>query len=230
MSNIIWNILVAVFGLLISIPMNALVKRFCHEEKIFSEDFKKDMFFSTKMALTISFILIILFYVFGSSKQFFIYAFLSIILVMDWFCDMEAQIIPNGLNMVGFLVGSIYMYSKLVFNMNEGIDLLLGMFVGGGIFSLIALFALLVYRKEGMGLGDVKLMGMLGLFLGARNIFQVFVLSFFIGAVVSVVLLISKVKKMDDYIPFGPFIVIATLITMIFPYSFMLSCVEKLLS
>ena len=66
-------------------------------------------------------------------------------------------------------------------------------------------------------MGDVKLMGMLGLLFGFENIIQIFVFSFFIGAIVSVFLLITRIKKADDYIPFGPFIVIASFITMFLP-------------
>ena len=93
------------------------------------------------------------------------------------------------------------------------------MVVGAGIFLLIALFALIMYRKVGMGLGDVKLMGMLGLFFGFTNTIQIFIFSFFIGAIVSIFLLITKKKKSDDYVPFGPFIVIAAYITMLLPAS-----------
>ena len=96
---------------------------------------------------------------------------------------------------------------------------LLGMITGAGVFLLIALFALIVYRREGMGLGDVKLMGMLGLFFGFTNIIQIFILSFFVAAVISIILLATKIKKTTDYIAFGPFIVIATVVTMIIPAS-----------
>ena len=102
------------------------------------------------------------------------------------------------------------------------------MFVGAGIFLLIALFALIAYKKEGMGLGDVKLMGVLGLFFGVKNIFQIFILSFFVGAIVSIVLLVSKAKKKDDYIPFGPFIVIGAFWTMIFPCAKMLPAIQNI--
>lgn len=149
---------------------------------------------------------------------------------MDAFIDMKAQIIPNGLNMTGFLVGLCYMYFKLITDFSIGLDLIFGMFVGAGIFLLIALFALIAYKKEGMGLGDVKLMGMLGLFLGARNIFQIFIMSFAVGAIVSIFLLITKIKKADDYIPFGPFIVVATFITMLVPYTTMLPIIQNILS
>ncbi len=73
-----------------------------------------------------------------------------------------------------------------------------------------------------MGLGDVKLMGMLGLFFGVGNIIQIFIFSFAMGAIVSIFLLITKMKKADDYIAFGPFIVISAIVTMFLPYTVVL--------
>lgn len=229
MSNIILNILIAIFGLGISPFIVALIKRFSNEEKIFTKDLGKDMKFDAKIWLITPLAFIALFFFFGPSEKFFIYSFLSILLIIDAFVDINSQIIPNGLNMTGFLVGLVYIYIKLVMNVVEGVELLLGMFVGAGIFLLIALFALVAYKKEGMGLGDVKLMGMLGMFFGARNIFQIFILSFAVGAIVSIVLLISKIKKVDDYIPFGPFIVTASFITMFMPYTTILPILEGML-
>ncbi len=229
MSIIIFNIVTAIFGLAISPFMVAFIKRLSLEEKIWDKEFKKDIKFDAKVALITPIVLILLLFFLGISEEFFIYSFVCILLIMDAFIDLKAQIIPNFLNMTGFLVGLIYLYYKLVTNIVIGVDLLLGMFVGAGIFLLIALFALVAYKKEGMGLGDVKLMGVLGLFLGAKNIFQIFILSFAIGAVVSIFLLLSKIKKADDYIPFGPFIVIAAMITMIFPYNVVLPIIQGIL-
>ena len=225
MGSIIINILVAILALGISCPMVAIMKRLSKEEKVFAKGFKEEIAFSPWVAIATSFLWIALLYVYGFSELFVLYAFISVILIIDVYTDIKAQIIPNSLNMILFIVGLIYLYIKLVFDIHCGIDLLLGFFVGGGIFALIALFALLLYRKEGMGLGDVKLMGSLGLLLGARNIFQIFVLSFAVGAIISIFLLLTKRKKMDDYIPFGPFIVIATMITMFVPYTMILKLV-----
>lgn len=229
MSIIIFNILVALIGIGISPVMNAFIKRFSNEEKIFDGKLREDCKFDKKLAIITPLTLIALLFFFGISEKFFIYSFVSVILIMDSFIDMKAQIIPNALNFVGFIVGTIYMFYKLITDIYVGVDLLLGMFVGAGIFLLIAAFALIAYRKEGMGLGDVKLMGMLGLFFGMKNIFQIFILSFIIGAVISIILLLFKIKKADEYIAFGPFIVIASVVTMFIPYTQMLSLIEKIL-
>ena len=72
-----------------------------------------------------------------------------------------------------------------------------------------------------MGLGDVKVIGALGLFFGWRMMLIVSLLAFLIGAVISVILLLTKVKKTDEYIPFGPFIVIATFMVMYIPFQYL---------
>ncbi len=69
-----------------------------------------------------------------------------------------------------------------------------------------------------MGFGDVKLMGALGLYFGLSNIIVITLLSFLIGAILSIVLLATKIKKMDEYIPFGPFIVLGTFISIYVPF------------
>ena len=69
-----------------------------------------------------------------------------------------------------------------------------------------------------MGFGDVKLMGALGLYFGLSNIIIITLVSFLIGAILSIILLVTKIKKSDEYIPFGPFIVIATFLSMYVPF------------
>ena len=69
-----------------------------------------------------------------------------------------------------------------------------------------------------MGFGDVKLMGALGLFFGLSNIVIITLVSFLIGAILSIILLVTKIKKSDEYIPFGPFIVIATFLSIYVPF------------
>lgn len=74
------------------------------------------------------------------------------------------------------------------------------------------------YGKEAMGFGDVKLMGALGLYFGLSNMIIITLVSFLIGAILSIILLLAKIKKSDEYIPFGPFIVIATFISIYVPF------------
>ena len=151
-----------------------------------------------------------------STEHFIFYSFIAFIITVCAFTDIKRCIIPDEMNFVGFIVGIIYVFYKSAFNIKEGVELLLGGLIGFGIFVLIYLFSLLVFKKEGMGGGDIKLMGVLGLFFGIKSIIQIFVLSFAFASVISIFLLITRIKKKNDYIPFGPFIVLATFCTMFF--------------
>ena len=95
----------------------------------------------------------------------------------------------------------------------------LRMLAGGGIFLIITLLGGLIYGKEAMGLGDVKLMGALGLYFGLTNIIIVALVSFLVCAILSIFLLATRIKKTDEYIPFGPFIVIGAFISIFVPYT-----------
>ena len=132
--------------------------------------------------------------------------------------DYKLQIIPNRLNLAIFEIGIIFTFLYGLSNVAITINMLLGMVAGGGIFLLITLIGGLFYGKEAMGFGDVKLMGALGLFFGLSNIIIITLVSFLIGAILSIVLLATKIKKSNEYIPFGPFIVIATFISIYVPF------------
>ncbi len=73
-----------------------------------------------------------------------------------------------------------------------------------------------------MGFGDVKLMGALGLFFGWQTIIIISLFAFLMGAIIGVLLIVSKKKSTQDYIPFGPFIVIAAIIAMFVPFNILL--------
>lgn len=101
--------------------------------------------------------------------------------------------------------------------MNIAKDMILGMIVGGGIFIAITLIGGIISGKEAMGLGDVKLMGALGIFYGVNAIAGASLVAFFIGAVASIVILLVRkyiLKSNDEYIPFGPFLVMGAIICM----------------
>lgn len=143
---------------------------------------------------------------------------LTPLLLSVFVIDFKLQIIPNRLNLTIFEIGFIFAFLYGLSNVAITINMLLGMLVGGGIFLIITLVGGFFYGKEAMGFGDVKLMGALGLFFGLSNIIIITLVSFFIGAILSIILLATKIKKSDEYIPFGPFIVIATFLSMYVPF------------
>ena len=143
-------------------------------------------------------------------------------LISVFIIDYKEQIIPNRLNLTMFEIGLIFTFVFGMINLNLAKDMLLGMVIGAGSFLIITLLGGLIAGKEAMGFGDVKLMGALGLYFGALNIGMIALMAFLIGAVLSILLLVTKVKKTSDYIPFGPFIVIATFIMIFIPSSIVL--------
>lgn len=165
----------------------------------------------------------------GMMIQYVVYAFFTLLLIICTFTDIKGCIIPNEINFVGFIVGIILTFINMSMKISNGINALAGMLVGLLVFLAIAGLSLLLFKKEGMGGGDIKLMGVIGLYLGLLNNIQVFILSFFVAAIISIFLLATKIKKGDDYIPFGPFIVIAAYITMLFPTSVTMPALFQLL-
>lgn len=86
----------------------------------------------------------------------------------------------------------------------------LGLLVGGLTFYIIVIAGEWIMKAEAMGMGDVKLMAVIGLFLGFKLTVLSMFLAFIIGSIVSVFLLIAKIKGRRDHIPFGPFIVLGS--------------------
>lgn len=113
--------------------------------------------------------------------------------------DYETLLIPNRLNIAIAVIGTVSLVLSGV--SLQGMDRLFGLLLGGGFFFLLSFIA--------MGGGDVKLMAALGWTFGLAAAIQITVLSFLFGAVISCFLLLLKIKGRKDAIPFGPFIVLA---------------------
>ena len=89
------------------------------------------------------------------------------------------------------------------------------MVIGASIFLIIMLIGWVISGKEAMGLGDVKFMGSIGLYYGISSIVEISLLSFFIAAVFSILILIVRfliLKNKDEYIAFGPFLAFSAII------------------
>jgi leader peptidase (prepilin peptidase)/N-methyltransferase len=156
---------------------------------------------------------LLLFLKFGFSGSFISYLILASILIITTGIDIEHQIIPNGLVLIGVIAGISLILTGASVNWLDG---LIGFFVGGGIFLLVALLSVWILKKEGMGGGDVKLMGMIGLFMGWKLTALSILLSIYAGGLIGGVLLLLKIKKRGDAIPYGPFIAVGTLISIFY--------------
>ncbi len=226
--HIAYYIVVAIIGLIVGQIVDWANKRLPEYKKVISKDIIHEYKINFKpnylLMIITSIIYITLVYVFGIKETLIAnldlikYLILTPMLLCTFIIDYKLQIIPNRLNLTIFEIGLIFAFLYGLSNAAITINMLLGMLVGGGIFLLITLVGGFFYGKEAMGFGDVKLMGALGLYFGLSNIIIITLVSFLIGAILSIGLLVTKIKKSDEYIPFGPFIVIATFISMYIPF------------
>lgn len=226
--HILYYVIVAIAGLFVGQIVDWANKRLPEYKKVFSRDIITEykMEFKPNYILMIltSIIYMTLIYVYGIQETLIAnldlikFIIITPMLLSAFVIDYKLQIIPNRLNLAIFEIGIIFTFLYGLSNVAITINMLLGMVAGGGIFLLITLIGGLFYGKEAMGFGDVKLMGALGLFFGLSNIIIITLVSFLIGAILSIVLLATKIKKSNEYIPFGPFIVIATFISIYVPF------------
>ena len=165
------------------------------------------------------FIYLQIYLVYGLSIQTLIYVILASSLIIISFIDLKEQIVPDVISLPGIVIGFIISFFVPYISF---INSALGVVVGGGIILIIGMAGSIIFKKEAMGGGDVKLAAMIGAFLGWRYIIISLFLGFFLGAIVGIVLILSKIKSREDVVAFGPFIVLGSLITLL--------CGEKILS
>ena len=135
------------------------------------------------------------------------------VLVVVFFIDLEHSLILNRIMypsiVVGLLLAPLGPLGDGQSALQAYLDALLGALVGGGV-----LYAIYVAARGGFGGGDVKLGGFLGAMLGVPKIFVALPMSFVAGGLVGIALIVLKVRSRKDYVPFGPFLAVAALITL----------------
>lgn len=231
-TNIVFYIISAIFGLFVGQFADWMTYRISNNKKVFSKEIFQEYKANFKpnyilMIMTL-FIYVGLIYRYGIQETFIgnlnliKYIILTPLLLSIFIIDCKKQIIPNRLNLTIFEIGLITTFLYGMSNTTIVVDMLLGTIVGGGAFFIISLLGSIIYGKEAMGFGDVKLMGALGLNFGVTNILAISLTSFLIGAIIGIFLILMRIKKSDGYIPFGPFIVIGTFICIFIPSSIMI--------
>ncbi|MGN1269749.1 MAG: prepilin peptidase [Clostridia bacterium] len=235
-THVLVYVLIGILGIFVSQFIVWCNKRLPEYKKIFTKEIFTEYFKNFKPNYILLIITVIMYlaivYYFGVSIDLFKYLLLIPMLLIAFCIDLKLQIIPNRLTLTMFETGLFFTFLSVIANTNTGITTfknnLLGMLVGGGIFLLITLIGGAIAGKEAMGFGDVKLMGALGLFFGWINIIIISVLSFLIAAIISIGILIFRKKKMDEYIPFGPFIVASSFIVIFTPFDLLITIVLKI--
>lgn len=152
------------------------------------------------------------FWNFGITPETILYVMIFSLLIPVFLIDYDHTIIPDRLNFGIFMVAALY-FAFQIYNGNQTFRSLLnplyGLLIGGGFFLFVA-----VVTKGAMGGGDIKLMAALGFLFGSAQTLLLMFLSFIIGGALSSLLLLFKIKKRKDYIPFGPFICISAFVVV----------------
>lgn len=117
--------------------------------------------------------------------------------------DLHHQIIPDEISLGGIPVGLVAAYWT---GDLPWWDPLLGILLGGGSFLAVSWIYEKITHREGLGGGDVKLLAMIGAWLGVKSILPVIVISSAIGSVVGILYMLIKRKGLKEAIPFGPFL------------------------
>jgi leader peptidase (prepilin peptidase)/N-methyltransferase len=173
-------------------------------------------YFLVELVSAISFVLIYYFY--GVSITTLLLIILTIFFIIIFFIDLKHYIIPNELTFPLMLIGFIKSFDP---NLNQSlfpnyINSLIGGFFGYSIIWLIIFFYKTLRKKEGMGLGDAKLIAVVGFWFGWFSIPFVIFISSMVALIFSIPSLIKKTRDMSTQIPFGPFIIIGCLIYVTF--------------
>lgn len=182
--------------------------RVCHEKISFR-------YFAVELISALCFL--VLFINFNLNYLFWIYSLLTFSLIVVTFIDLEFQIIPDRISLVGIFAGIIlsiifpglqnaFAWKKAFLNS------VIGALAGGGLIYLTGVLGQLAFKKESMGGGDVKLMAMLGAFLGWKMAVLIFFLAPFFGAPIGIYM---KFVTKEDIIPYGPYISLASFTAMV---------------
>jgi leader peptidase (prepilin peptidase)/N-methyltransferase len=138
-------------------------------------------------------------------------------LIIISFIDIEHRVIPDEISIGGIVVGLIFALIKTfylipkTYHLTPILDSLLGVLLGGGIIYLTGVVGNITLKKESMGGGDVKLLAMIGSFLGWRKTVLTFFIAPLFGLIPGIIL---KIKK-QDLIPYGPFLSLGAIVSIL---------------
>ncbi len=152
-------------------------------------------------------------YTFGWTPSAFVYALFFSVLLIVMMIDVEHLMIPDVLVLPGVVLG----FLSSAFILPTGwISSLLGMALGGGILWMLAVVSPYLFGKEGLGGGDIKLLAMIGAFLGWQQVLMTLFLASLGGSIVGMGLIAFRYLERGQYIPFGPFLFLGAVASMLY--------------
>ncbi len=148
-------------------------------------------------------VLVFLYQRFGLSAALPVAFIFSAALIVITFIDVQHQIIPDVITLPGI---ALCFAGSFIVPWNRPLQSLIGILVGGGVLYLFAAGYELLTKKEGMGGGDIKLLAMIGAFLGWKGALVSLVLGALIGSIIGIFAMLLRGKNLKYAIPFGPFL------------------------
>ena len=165
---------------------------------------------------------VLLFSRFGLGLAFFVNFVLVAALIVITFIDLDVRIVPDVISLpgigFGFLASIIQNYWPLgaLSNLPSPVSSLVGIIIGGGSLLLVAWSYQFFTGIEGMGGGDIKLLAMIGAFLGWPSIPVALFFASLVGSVVGLVFMLKKGVDSKYALPFAPFLCFAALVYLFF--------------
>ncbi len=144
---------------------------------------------------------------YGLSAQLLLYFILVALLLVGSVIDLRELIIPNRITYPGIIIGLV---GALFFPPLTLVESLFGLIIPAGFLLLLALLV-----KKGMGLGDVKFLGMVGTFIGLKATFLALFLGSFLGSIIVLALMAGGRLERKSLIPFGPLISLGTILVLL---------------
>ncbi len=173
-------------------------------------------YFLVELIAAVSFLSI--YFIFGTSITTLLLLILSVFFIIIFFIDLKHYIIPNELTFPLMVIGFLKSFDP---NLNKAIfPNYINSLIGGLIGYLIIWFIIFVYKKirnkEGMGLGDAKLLAVVGFWFGWLSIpFTIFISSL-VALIFVIPSVLNKSRNMASQIPFGPYIIIGSIVYVSF--------------
>jgi leader peptidase (prepilin peptidase)/N-methyltransferase len=164
--------------------------------------------------LITAFLFFMLFKKYGLSFELIVGMLLISLLIAISFIDLDFRIIPDVLSIGGLIAGLILAFFRKPFFFY--MDALYGILLGGGILFVIAYGYELLRKREGMGGGDIKLLGMIGAFCGIKGVIFSLMSGSLIGTFIGIPMMFIKGADTKYAIPFGPFLSLGALIFIFF--------------
>lgn len=151
-------------------------------------------------------------YAFGPTPLFAARLIFGCALIVLFMIDLEHQILPDVITLPGIVIG----FASSLFLPPGPIESLIGVLLGGGLLWAIAEAWFRLRKVDAMGFGDVKMLAMVGAWLGWKMVILTFVLSSMMGGLIGIVLIASRRADMATRVPFGTMLAVAAMMASLY--------------